>query len=172
MKLKKVLFSLLLVGSLGMNTIPAFADTITLEEGTTTATGSALTTMEVDASLIGGGIVVEIPTTLDLIYDAENEQYICNSTVSARGMIEDSQSLEVKVDTEVVYTHTTKEGVTATGTVVFGQDGVEVWDSAQMLNSMEVLDERDITIVVPLEELKYSGSYQSEMFFDISVVEN
>ena len=168
MKLRNVMFSFALIASLMAGSVPVYAQDIIMDDSKT-ATGSALSSFDVDASVIGGGIVVSIPSSLDLVYDVETKQYICEEEVSARGLIEEEEVLTVTVDTEVIYTHATKEDVFATGTVMFGVDGTETWTAEEMSASMDELDAREIIITVDAEELEFIGNYATEMFFDISI---
>lgn len=167
MRLRKVLFSFILAASVFASNTTAFAQDIQME--TKTATGSAISSFDVDAGVIGEGIVVSIPSQLDLVYDAESKQYICEETVSAKGIIDEGESLSVTVDTEIIYTHTSKEDVSVIGTVDFGTDGTETWTADEMAESMDRLDSRDIVITVNAEDLEYVGSYTTEMFFDINI---
>ena len=167
MKLRKVMFSFALVASLAVGNTTAFAQDIMME--TKTATGSAISSFDVDADVIGGGIVVSIPSSLDLAYNAETKQYICEETVSAKGLIDEGESLTVTVDTEIIYTHTSKEDVSVVGTVDFGIDGTETWTADEMAESLETLDSRGIVITVDAEDLEHVGSYSTEMFFDITI---
>ena len=154
----------------------SFPITVHAEEQTVeVATGSALqvttTSFEVDENVIGGGVVVTVPTNLALAYDEEAEAYIGTGYVSAKGTISSKQYVEVSIDPTIIYQNLDVEGVFVEGSVNFGTEGVEVWTAEEVKASLDNLDKRPVTITVPKTVLDTVGSYESELIFNIELVD-
>lgn len=149
--------------------IPVYADELTVSEGTITQ--AVESGFVVEESNDGEGLIVSIPANLTLTYDEDAGMYICHDEVSARGIIDINKQLEISVAETVTYINVDSPSTTVVGAVDFGADGTEVWTADEIAASNDNLDSRDITVSVSKENLKYSGTYTSELVFNIELID-
>lgn len=169
---KKVFILALIVTQLLSFPITVHAEEQTVEVATGSALQITTTSFEADEDVIGGGVVVSVPTNITLTYDKELEAYIGTGSVYAKGRISDTQYVEVSIDPTIIYQNLDVEGVFVEGSVDFGTEGVEVWTAEEVKASLDNLDKRPVTITVPKTVLDTVGSYESELIFNIELVDN
>ena len=160
----KVLTGLLTATMLLGNTMTAFAKDI--EVSADKAKDFATTTFSADADAIGGGLVVTIPASLDLTADAGSGNFVANDVVSAKGNIDPCKAVTVSADKNITYSNSDKDSITVNGIVTFGTDGVEKWTAEQTKASLETLDERNVSVTVPKENVEYIDTYKTEVYFN------
>ena len=161
--LASVMASVLLMG----NTVPALAADISVTGDTT---GQTPTEFAVDEEALGGGLIVTIPASLELVRDTGTGDYGVEDVVSAQGNMNPSKKLQVSTDLTVEYTNADDNNITLTGDVTFGTNGVEEWTAAQTKASLETLDSRAINVAVSGSDVEYMGTYQTVVEFDINLV--
>lgn len=166
-KNSKLMAGLLTTALLIGNTMPAFAADISVTGDT--ATGSTPTEFSVDEEALGGGLVVTIPASLDLTADVDSGDYVANDVVSAYGNIDACKAVTVSTGEEITYTNSSDASITVDGAVTFGTDGSELWTAQQTKDSITNLDSRTIGVTVEKEDVEYIGTYESTVYFDISL---
>lgn len=160
--LSGVLAAALLMG----NTMPVFASDISVDSDT--VTGYTPAEFFVDEDVLGGGVVVTIPASLELSQN-QSGNFVANDVVSAYGNMNPSKLLSISTSNEITYVNQDDEEITATAAVTFGMDGIEDWTAEQTKNSITKLDKRKINVTVAQEDIKYIGDYTSTVYFDISM---
>lgn len=172
MKMKRFLATLLTGVVLMNNGVLAFAADVPVSGGT--ATGSTPTSFTVDASVLGGDLIVSVPADMTLTYDSASSTFKSDDVVSAKGRILTSKKLEVKTPTSITYKNADDNSITVPGTVTFGSasgsDQVTEWSAAELLASLTTLDERDISASVNKSDISYIGTYNATITYNINVV--
>ena len=139
-----------------------------------TATGSSPSSFDVTADMLGGDLIVDVPDTLTLAYDAEHSNFSKTSQVKAKGNISPAKKLEVSVPTDITYLHADDNNVDAQGTLAFGSaDGSnqkETWTASDLQAGGSTGVDRDLTSTVPLSEVEYVGTYEATVTFNIALV--
>lgn len=179
MKFKKLLSLGLVAFSLvaSFPTVGVFAQTIDVTGQT--GSGSANTDFSVTADMLGGGLVVTIPDSVTLSYDQENDEFVKETTVNAKGYVEVDKKLSVSVPTDITYTLQGFDMFTADGTVTFGTtDGdnqVSEWSQVEL--KTKAADElvgvnKALTVTVDGDEIQDIGTYEAVLNFSIELVNN
>lgn len=128
------------------------------------------TTFEVDADMLGGGLVVTIPDKLQLGLNELGDFYESVGVVSAKGNINPSKILKISTDREVHYRHNGKAGVLLQSDVEFGENGVAYYTVDELkANLTNVTKMFDVRASVPAEEVSYMGNYDAEVIFNIEL---
>ena len=128
------------------------------------------TTFEVDADMLGGGLVVTIPDKLQLGLNELGDFYESVGVVSAKGNINPSKILKISTDREVRYRHNGKDGVLLQSDVEFGENGVAYYTVDELkANLTNVTKMFDVRASVPAEEVSYMGNYDAEVIFNIEL---
>lgn len=128
------------------------------------------TTFEVDADMLGGGLVVTIPDKLHLGLNELGDFYESVGVVSAKGNINPSKILKISTDREVRYRHNGKDGVLLQSDVEFGENGVAYYTVDELkANLTNVTKMFDVRASVPAEEVSYMGNYDAEVIFNIEL---
>ena len=123
------------------------------------------------AQELGMGLTVSIPNEMNLTYDSDASEFKTSAKVSAKGILGVDEKLKITTDTAVTYKNEDKESVTAAGTVTFGTSGTETYTADQAYESLTSLDERDISATVPKANIKYKGTYKTNINFNIEVAQ-
>lgn len=138
-------------------------------------TGSSPSSFDVTADMLGGDLIVTVPDTLTLDYDAQNRQFSKTSQVNAKGNINPAKNLEVSVPTDIVYIHSENNTADAQGTLSFGatygNNQKEVWTASDLRAGGALGINRDLTSTVPLSEVEFVGTYEATVLFDINLVD-
>lgn len=156
-------------GVLAAQTIPVTGDS---------ATGSSDTSFSATADMLGGGLVVTIPDTVTLDYNAEDGVFEKETSVNAKGYIEVDKYLSVSVPTDVTYSLKDHASVTADGKVTFGTtvDDNQVTDWTQVelktkdAGNVVIGVDKALNIQVEEEEVTDIGVYEAVLNFDIQLL--
>ena len=171
-KSKKLLGSLVALGVAASMSVPVGAAAITMDSDS--KVGQTATEFEVTSEMLGGDLVVTVPDSMTLAYDAVNSEFSKTAQVNAKGNINPSKKLSITVPTSITYTHNDNSSVTAAGTVTFGTtDGDNQkteWSAAELQAAGASGENKDITSKVPLSNVKYIGDYSSTINFNINLV--
>lgn len=139
------------------------------------ATGSSPSQFDVTSDMLGGDLVVNVPDTLTLTYDASQKKFSKTSQVNAKGNINPAKKLEVSVPTSVTYTHKDDSSIEAHGTLKFGaEDGSnqkETWSAESLQGAGSSGVNKDLTSTVPISEVGYVGTYRATVTFNIELVD-
>lgn len=170
MKRKQVLALLLATMMLG-STMSVYADN--QEVG-----GEAIskTSVEVDSNLTVlpsdlSGIVVSLPTNLDLAFDKTTMAYKVEDTVAAKGDLSPNYLLDITVSDSVKYSNDTNTyhynaGVDFNRIEALGN--FHYWTSEELEAAKTTPDERTFQILLSADDVEYSDDYSGIVTFDIS----
>lgn len=119
------------------------------------------------------GIIVSLPSELDLSYDTDKKTYVREDYVSAKGRLASSRVLTVSVSRSLKYTNEEDSSDILKAGVKFKRvtKGIEYWTSGELkANAVTgaAIDKRDLAIT--LKDEPDSGTYNSNVVFDIEVV--
>lgn len=170
MKRKQVLALLIATMMLG-STMSVYADSQEVTGQTTNKTSvevdSNLTVLPSDLS----GIIVSLPTNLDLAFDKTTMAYKVEDTVAAKGDLSPNYLLDITVNDSVKYsnntnTHSYNAGVDFNRIETLGN--FHYWTSEELEAAKTTPDERTFQISLSADDVEYSDDYSGIVTFDIS----
>lgn len=164
MRNKKLLGVLLSLGVLPF--MPSMVDIVQAENKQVPAT------FEVTEDIVGGGLVVTIPDSLDMT-KADNGWYTSSGTVTAKGNINPSKRLKVSTDLSVTYAHKDKVGLGVLANVEFGTKGVSYFSVDELKANLTSPETKKVPVTTKVEssDIQYLGEYKSDIVFQVSVVD-
>lgn len=86
-------------------TTPAYAETITINEGDTTKSATTTAGLTIDNTVIedmGYGLIASVPVTMDLAYDSNTKSFKGASDVYASGIVDAGKSVNIKTTQESI----------------------------------------------------------------------
>lgn len=164
MRNKKLLGVLLSLGVLPF--MPSMVDIVQAENKQVPAT------FEVTEGIVGGGLVVTIPDSLDMT-KSDNGWYTSSGTVTAKGNINPSKRLKVSTDLSVTYAHKDKVGLGVLANVEFGTKGVSYFSVDELKANLTSPETKKVPVTTKVEssDIQYLGEYKSDIVFQVSVVD-
>lgn len=179
MKFKKLVSCSLVAFSL-IATLPSVGVSAqTIDVTGQTGSGSANTDFNVTADMLGGGLVVTIPDSVTLSYDQENDEFVKETTVNAKGYVEVDKKLSVSIPTDITYTLQGFDMFTADGTIAFGSTSgdnqVTEWSQVELktkdADALVGVD-KALKVTVDGDEIQDIGTYEAVLNFSIELVNN
>ena len=126
---------------------------------------SSFEVSETDIILLGGGVMVDLPVSLNSTYNKKARAFTCSDVVTITGDIGDSHKVCMSTDNSVVYNNRENPDASVCGEVIFGEDGYAEWVQEDINNHKTEC----IEIRIPMEEITEAGTYDAVLDFFIWV---
>ena len=170
---KNKLLALMMSCSLLVSPMQVSANqTITLTNGV--GSGVSDTEFAVTADMLGGGLVVTIPDSITLEYNAEDGTFEKDTGICAKGYIDVDKKLAVTVPTSISYKFESNEDIAVNGVVTFGIDGTENWSGDELKvrddSSNLIGTSKNLGVAIDADYVTEDGDYNALVDFTIELV--
>lgn len=121
------------------------------------------------ADMLGGDLLVTIPDSIDLT--KSGDKFVGSGKVTAQGKVSPSTILSVETNPEVTYKNQYKTDITAKASVSFGTNCKASWNATELKNNITASPKQgyNVKAEVPFSDIKYIGSYKTNILFNISL---
>lgn len=135
--------------------------------------GEISTSFKIEDNYLGSEVEVILPDSMPLSYNPDTNSLENISKVGVKGILADSQAVNIVVDKEIKYRNTSNPNIEVLGSVLFGVQSeddatklIETWTKDEIDNEVE----KDISISVDRDSVTESGDYISSIHYTAEIV--